>query len=157
MTLKEFNELMKANNVPEDTVLMCHSEYDMRPVLLKGVYFREFDNTLLVSQENRHGYDEDVGFVGLNPNYFITTKLSKGRHFLCFEEIDYLRKNDKNRYHFVIDQYEETIDLEDCTFAEFFSYIKAYVIGTPSPYQKYEDTFSLLKDVYKAACLFEIV
>ena len=37
MTLKEFNELMKANNVPEDTVLMCHSEYDMRPVLLKGV------------------------------------------------------------------------------------------------------------------------
>ena len=157
MTVKEFNEILKANNIPEETVLMCHSDFDRGPVLVKGLFYREFDNTLIAYQENWHGYCGDVGYVGLNPDYFITTRLSKGQHNLCYEEIDYLRKNDKNRYHFLVEYTEDPIELEDCTFAEFFSYIKSQIIDASVSPCLPDDTITVLKKVYDAASSFEIV
>lgn len=123
MTFEELQKIIIKNKIPTNVRLESDSGWECDPTDMNGVYYNKDTNTIVFTQNIKYGYNH-VGFVCLNATedtYKIDLQIHPLTTSLSYQNIDWLRKNDKKTYFFrlAIDNRIYKIT-RAVTFGEFF-------------------------------------
>lgn len=84
MTFAELSKLISDNNIPEDVVLMSDSGWECGATDMDGVYYNDFLNMIIFSQDTHLSYIVDR--YCLHPEEYLWRPLTEDEHDKTYYE-----------------------------------------------------------------------